>query len=476
MRSISIKIFLWFFLAMILVNIASIISVEITHTELLRSRPPSSSRFFEPVRDALGIYAQSAAEIFDRDGQAALAAYMDRIERATAIHAVLFNDRGNELSGRAIPGGAVELAKRADKSGATEVQSHGKTRLIAQDAQAADGSRYTLVAEIPVNGRGFLSGPPYQRGSIDLPPLHVLTPRLVAVLLTGGILCYWLARNFTAPVIKLRATTQELANGNLAARVGNAMGQRRDELAHLGHDFDRMAEHIQTLVNAQRRLLGDISHELRSPLARLRVALELARQCAGQDESKKLDRIEREAENINEMVGQLLTLSRIECNTDGVGNSTIDLAEIVREVADDADFEARSRKRTVRVVECEECATTGSVELLRSSIENVLRNAVRYTAEGTEVEIGLQCETEGEQPFAVITVRDHGPGVPEHAITDIFRPFYRVADARDRQTGGTGLGLAITARGIQLHGGTVKAANASSGGLIVTIRLPITFL
>jgi two-component system sensor histidine kinase CpxA len=264
-----------------------------------------------------------------------------------------------------------------------------------------------------------------------------------------------------------------LADGNLSARVSHRLIKRRDEIGYLGREFNLMAGRIESMVELQRRLLRDISHELRSPLTRLGVALELVRRKAGPEAGPGLDRIARESESINQMIGQLLALSRLESGTDRLNNVRVDLCALVRDVAGDADFEAQSRNRSVHVVACEDCVATGVVELLRSAIENVVRNAVHYTAEGTEVEITLRCEDVESKSFAVINVRDHGTGVPDEAIQEIFRPFYRVEDARDRQTGGTGLGLAIAARAVFSHGGTIKAANASGGGLVVEIRLPI---
>ena len=277
----------------------------------------------------------------------------------------------------------------------------------------------------------------------------------------------------TTPIVKLRDTTHELAAGNLTARISHKLIKRRDEIGYLGRDFNLMAGRIESLVEAQRRLLRDISHELRSPLARLRVALELVRRRAAPELSVGLDRIERESESINEMIGQLLALSRVESGADRLRNVPVDLCALVKDVADDADFEARSRNRSVRVTTSDACTTSGVPELLRSAIENVVRNAVHYTAEATEVEITLRCEDVEAERYVLISVRDHGAGVPEEAINEIFRPFYRVEDARDRQTGGTGLGLAIAARAVRLHGGSITAANAPDGGLIVELRLPV---
>jgi two-component system sensor histidine kinase CpxA len=255
--------------------------------------------------------------------------------------------------------------------------------------------------------------------------------------------------------------------------VNEKLLKRRDEIGHLGRDFNVMAGRIESLVEAQRRLLGDISHELRSPLARQGVALGLARRRAGPEATSALDRIEREGERLNELIGQLLALSRLESGTDGLKNVKIDLSGLIQDVVDDADYEARSGNRSVSLVNHEPCQLVGVPELIRSAIENVLRNAVRHTEKGTAVNVSLVAEPDHGARWATIKVRDHGKGVPENTIKEIFRPFYRVEDARDRTTGGTGLGLSIAARAVRLHHGTIKASNAKDGGLVVEIRLPI---
>jgi two-component system sensor histidine kinase CpxA len=293
--------------------------------------------------------------------------------------------------------------------------------------------------------------------------------RLLAVLITAGAVCYPLARYVARPLASLRAATQELAAGNLAVRVAPAVGRRRDELADLARDFDRMAERIEALMTSERRLLGDISHELRSPLARLHVALGLARQQAG-DDQRPLDRIEREAERLNALIGQLLMLARLESGAMEPARESVDLAAIVRDVAEDADFEVRSRGRAVRVTATCECVAIGAPDLLRSAVENIVRNAVRHTREGTAVEVSMRA---GAPRHVVITVRDHGSGVPDDLLPHIFHPFYRVGDARDRHSGGVGLGLTIADRTIRLHGGTVRADNEPDGGLVVELRIPV---
>jgi len=229
-----------------------------------------------------------------------------------------------------------------------------------------------------------------------------------------------------------------------------------------------MAERISSLISAQKRLLADISHELRSPLARLSVALELARKNAIPAAAPALDRIEREADRVNELVGQLLTLTRLESGAEKIPPDLVSLEELVQQVVSDADFEAQPMFREVKIVRLDKCRVRGSWELLRSAVENVVRNAVRYTAEGTAVEVELRWKLD----TALLSVRDHGPGVPPEELGHIFEPFYRVSAARDRASGGAGLGLSIAERTVKFHGGDISAENIP-GGLLVTIRLPL---
>jgi signal transduction histidine kinase len=447
-RTLFLKIFLWFGAALLTVVVGTFLVGELLRPEPFR--PPMR----RTMNAAVSGYAQVAAEIYERDGQAALGEYFDRVEREGHVRIFLFDQQLREVAGRKGPEGAPNLAQHVFLSHTPEFADNGPPGLMAQPVTSASGAQYVLVAELPIVMRS--------------PPLWDHLLHLLAIIAVSGLFCYWLARYLTAPVTKLRAATQELARGNLRARVAPAFGNRRDELAALATDFDQMAEQIESLINGQRRLLGDISHELRSPLARLNVALELARQRAGEDAATALQRIEREAETLNEMIGQLLTLTRLENHSEAVEKTSLDLVPLVREIVDDADYEARNRNRSVRLESPDTCNILGSEQLLRRAIENVVRNAVQYTEDGADVVVKLACADQ-----AIITVRDHGPGVPAEALDKLFRPFYRVDEARDRNSGGTGLGLAIAERAVRLHGGKVEAANAATGGLAVTITLPI---
>jgi signal transduction histidine kinase len=454
-----------------------VIGVFALTTHLTRTerdfRPP---QFIEAV---LTTYGRDAAAAYESGGGEALEMYLRRVEHETGIRMYLFDADARELTGHPVPEMLSEAAAHTARTGESVFREMHPGMLEVRLVSAREGGRYVFVTPMHTDG------PPPPHGAHHAPPpLHgpfgifedstsALLLRVLAVVLAAGALCYLLARYMVTPVVRLREVTRQVTEGDLSARVGPHLGRRRDELAAMGHDFDEMASRVETLVGAQARLLRDISHELRSPLARLSVALDLARKRAGAAAAGDLDRIEREAKRLNEMIGQLLTLSRWESDGNGARLEMFDLAELVREVAADADFEAQARGCSVVVEECEACEMRGTQALMRSAVENVVRNAVRYTPEGTAVRISLRCDGEGARRKAVFTVRDEGAGVPEEALADIFRPFYRIDHSRTRETGGTGLGLAITARAVRLHGGTVTAANHPDGGLLVELRLPL---
>jgi two-component system sensor histidine kinase CpxA len=234
-----------------------------------------------------------------------------------------------------------------------------------------------------------------------------------------------------------------------------------------------MAERIEQLVTAQRQLLADVSHALRSPLARLNVALGLARQRNGAPSSEHLDRIETEAERLNKLIGQLLTMARVDSGVDLERSTLFDLGSVVEEVSTDAEYEARHRRCAVEFSQRGECVVEGAREMLRGAVENVVRNAVRHTAEQTHVEVSLDCEHAADGPRAIIKVRDHGPGVPDESVDTLFVPFNRILTDGRSNPERTGLGLAITRRTFEVHGGTATAANDPGGGFVVTLELPL---
>lgn len=290
---------------------------------------------------------------------------------------------------------------------------------------------------------------------------------LVATLLASLICAALLARYFSRPIRNLRDAFDAAAGGNLKVRLGASMGRRRDELADLGHDFDRMADQLSMLMDAQRRLLHDVSHELRSPLARLQVAVGLARQ-----QPEKLDatmaRIEQEAVRIDSLVGELLTLARLEAGDMPDMREDIVMNDLLQGIADDACFEAEANGQRVTVESHCDAIVQGKPELLHHAIENVVRNALKHTSAGGCVKLETAMDSVGNR--LMVSVMDEGPGVPEAELPHIFEPFFRGSGAKGND--GYGLGLAIARRAVLAHGGDIRAFNLTSGGLCVEMLLP----
>ncbi|MBS1839419.1 MAG: HAMP domain-containing protein [Acidobacteria bacterium] len=458
MSSLFLKIFLSFWLAMVLVSATLIASVVTTQSQFRAMRAEEFDGTVMPLM------AARAADILDDHGMGALADFLSSLQTTLHWQAYLFDDEGKEILSQPAPPEVDAMAISALQSVGTNIQTSHGTRFAATRTTGSTGTHYVLVI-----GTNVESVTDVLRA-----PIRVQIVRAATVLFIAGFVCFWLARYITAPVRHLRTATHRLARGNLSARVGASAGNRSDELAELSRDFDHMAEQLESLISSQQRLFADISHELRSPLARLTVALGLVRLHANAESTSGLDRIETEAERLNTLIGSLLRLARLEGGSEPLGGEPVQFHNLVAEVAADADFEAQSRNRNVRLTRNEPCTVSGNNELLRSAVENVIRNAVKYTAEGTEVQITLQKMSGNGNNTALLRVRDHGRGVPENSLANIFLPFYRVEDARDRTSGGSGLGLSITDRAIRLHGGSLRAANCPDGGLLIELRLPCT--
>jgi len=450
MKSLFLRIFLSFWVAQALFVVLAIVVT-------LAFRPRSST--WEALRTSV---LNDAVSEYEEGGAPHLRSYMQNLEASQHVRAYLFDERGNEISGRGAPDWAMRVA-----AGGPRTPRDGfiiPAPPVQRDSRASsDGKhRYTLVL-------GFPPGPRVFFGPRGLP-----VPGLIIAIISSGLVCYLLSWYMTKPIVRLRAATRQLTAGDLTARSGAPPSKRRDEIAGLMRDFDAMAERLELLVKAQSRLLNDISHELRSPLARLNVALGLARQRAGVESADMLDRIELEASRLNELIGRILTLARLEDGEQRVPQIPVPLGELVASVAEDAEFEAQERHCHVHTMIPEgDWGVRGNDSLLHSAVENVVRNAIRYTQEGTSVESELTSAKRDGGTEAVLQVSDSGPGVPEDALGKLFEPFYRLDDARGRLTGGVGLGLAITERAVRFHGGKVSARNRPEGGLMVEIRLPL---
>jgi two-component system sensor histidine kinase CpxA len=455
MKSLFLRIFLSFWVAQALFVVLAILVT-------LAFRPRTST--WEGLRATV---LNDAVIAFEEGGEGQLKQYFDNLETTQHVRAFLFDENGIEVSRRAAPDWAIRVASGGPRSPRDGFIIPAPT-VVRESRASSDGKHhYTLVMGLPPGPRLFFG------------PRGMPIPGLIIAIISSGLVCIFLAWYLTKPIVRLRAATRQLAAGDLSARSGAPASRRRDEVAGLMRDFDGMAERMESLVKAQSRLLNDISHELRSPLARLNVALGLARQRSDVADPEMLDRIELEASRLNELIGRILTLARLEDGEQRVPQTPVPLDELVQNIAEDAEFEAQARHCHVRtVIPQGDWEVRGNASLLHSAVENVVRNAIRYTQERTSVEVVLTSEAGiGESgisgPQALLTVSDCGPGVPPDALEKVFQAFYRLDDARGRLTGGVGLGLAITERAVRFHGGRVSAHNRAEGGLRVEIRLPL---
>jgi two-component system, OmpR family, sensor histidine kinase CpxA len=450
MKSLFLRIFLSFWMAQALFVVLAILVT-------LALRPRSST--WESLRTTV---MNEAVEAYEQGGAKGLSDYLDNLDHTQHVRAFLFDEHGVELSGRGAPEWAIRVA-----AGGPRAPHDGflfPAYPTPRDSRASsDGKHhYTIVLGMPPGPRVFLG------------PRGMPVPGLIIAIISSGLVVYFLSWYLTKPIVTLRAAARKLAAGDLTARIGASASKRRDEVSGLMRDFDAMAERLETLMKAQSRLLNDISHELRSPLARLNVALGLARQRSASGNAEMLERIELEASRLNELIGRILTLARLEDGEQRVPQTPVPLDELIVNIAEDAEFEAQARHCHVEtVIPDGDWGVRGNASLLHSAVENVVRNAIRYTQEGTTVNIELSTEQTAGGPEAVLNVSDSGPGVPADSLPKLFQPFYRIDDARGRLTGGVGLGLAITERAVRFHGGKVSAHNRPESGLRIEIRLPL---
>ncbi len=450
MRSLYGRIFLAFWAVMVLVVAGSIGLTWLVLSERTDELPRIS-----------GELMRGAAAALADGGETGLVAWLQHgRETVTDIRVLIVNEEGHELLGRELPLGISRLLREPDLGvpafpGIEVVPARPLPQLIGRD-----GRRY-----------GILIGPRRHTPG----PLGVLLEARFAVLLlafavTGGA-SWLLTRSIARPVRALGAATRQLASGDLGARVDVRVSARHDEFGTLGRDFDAMATRLRELLSGREQLLRDVSHELRSPLARMRVALGLARQ-PGAEPQREFERLDAEVERLDRLIGQMLHLTRLDATSADALREDVDVVELLDGITRDAAFEAQARGVSVRWEPTVAGAVVvrGNAAWLASAIENVVRNALRYTADGSiiDVDVGVVQAVDAVR----IEVRDRGPGVPEAELTRIFEPFHRVAASRTRDSGGDGIGLAITARVLAAHGGWAVAANAPGGGLVVTLGLP----
>ena len=433
MKSLFAKILLWFWFTLAITVVGSAFISALSVNE-------NASDKRAPVARLVTFQLEEARSAYEIGGRPGLEAFLETLHRVYDARGILTDESGRDLLSNE---DRSDLVRRARRPSFFQVFGMGDATV----ARAADDGLYWFFYIVP---RGRV-------GSWFLLPEHAF------VMAAGVLLCYWLALYLTSPVRKLEKAVEQFGRGDLAARVGS---NRSDELGQLARTFDRMAERTETLLTAERRLLLDISHELRSPLARLGVAVELAR--SGDDPNSALNRIQKESDRLNALVGQLLQVTRAEGDPTSLRGAPVRLDELVRQLVDDSSIEAAAHGCALKYEKREPVTVAGDPELLRRAVENVIRNAIRYAPRETAVEVSLW----RDNGKAVVSVRDQGSGVPEEALPRLFDAFYRVEGDRGRASGGIGLGLSIARRAIELHRGSIRARNAGPG-LEVEMELPV---
>jgi two-component system OmpR family sensor kinase len=445
------KFFMVFWLALLTAGVGAGTVVWLRHEAAAQDQPSLPNvRFAEPI-----IAAASAT--LAHGGVTALRGFLNDWSHGRNPPVYAVDENGADLLGRPVSPEVLAQAKQA-------AGGRGRPRGVRQMA-ADDGHTYLLFSAPP---RQPLIGKPPGR---DGKSLHRKPPSPTVSILAGIaaslIFSALLAWYFAKPIRNLRSAFDAAAQGNLDSRVGSSMGNRRDELADLGRHFDRMAVRIKSLMEAQQRLLHDVSHELRSPLARMQAAIGLAHQQPDKI-APALERIEQESQRMDDLVGELLTLSRLETGVPGKMEDDIDLGELLADIIGDVRFEANGKSVAIEYSGVEDVIVKGQSELIHRAIENVLRNAIQHSEPGGTVCVDTQCDA-SERRF-VLAVADRGPGVAETELAAIFEPFFRSSGPRKEKS--TGLGLSIARRAIEAHGGKIGAANRPAGGLRIEISIP----
>jgi signal transduction histidine kinase len=430
MRSVYAKILVWCFGVLVL-SLAAFIGISIFVSFLA----PGKNLFVNTT----ALQFEEAVEAYQAGGPARLSIYLRKLDRIFhAEHHVI------DASGKDLVTGK-ELAALLSQARRKSIVAHvtGGNHVIVKNS--ADGRyRFLIVLRLPID-------------------LSSALPYYLLILAAIALLCWAIAANIASPLGSLARTVDRFGRGELSLRVNS---RRCDEIGDLARSFDQMAERLQTLLTAERRLLQDISHELRSPLARLSFAAELTK--TAEDRNAAAARLRKEIDRLTSLVGALLQMTRLEGDPSSSKMEAVALRPLLEELVDDCRVEAEARGCRILLQTDPTVKVQADRELLRRAAENVLRNAIRYAPEGTSIETTLKSRG-GE---ALITVRDYGPGVPPELLPKIFTPFFRVDASRDNATGGVGLGLSIARRAVSLHHGQLRAQNVAPG-LLVSIELPM---
>jgi two-component system sensor histidine kinase CpxA len=449
MHRLFLKIFFWYWL-----TAWAMIAIVLLGIRLTGMRQVSAPNMYATVAPIL---AAEAVKAYESGGPEAFARFSQGNGHENERQLFLLDGSYKDVLSRPLSNDGLRVAHAAKDGQLLIFRAH----IAAYKFVSSSGHPYILML--------FLKSDLRQLGDALL---GGGLPFTISLILLVTLLCLWLAYHLASPIHSIQSTARRVAHGDLKARVPSSVSRRFDELAALAKDFDSMVNRLDSLIQTQKKLLNSVSHELRSPLARINLSLGLLRNGFSADSDDLFQRLDRDVERIDLLMSQLLTLSRLEAGFSSGEREDVNFAQLVEEVTADANFEAQAVGKSVSL------QTTGSVILrnadphaLRSACENVIRNAVRFTRPGSDVQIVLEVDRNASEPQALLSVRDHGPGVPEDALQAIFQPFYRIS-GDGQATGGNGLGLAIASEAIRLHRGTIRAENLRPSGLQIMIQLP----
>jgi len=414
-------------------------------------------RNIEMRLNMLASHAETAKNMFDQEGVRAYRSWLRHTMQTQHFRGMLINGRGNNIMGRPAPAPMRPLVAQVIRKQSRINIVRPPNLAVALPVGSENNTLYWVAMTVLPHHLMRQNGQ------------QLMMLRAASALIVILLISWLLTRMLTRPIASLQAVTERLGQGKLDTRTAKKLSARKDELGDMARSIDAMAEQIDSLVGSHKQLLRDVSHELRSPLARLQVALELAKNAAEDKAQDELERIGKEAEQLNALIGEVLTLARFEQGGMQTKQTRLQLDAILEEIIQDAVFEAQAANKQVVFDIMESCLVDGDPIWLHRAFDNIIRNAIRHTEVDTAVSVSLSISEDA----ANITIRDHGKGVDPDALPHLFEPFYRASTARERQSGGYGLGLAIAQRVIDLHGGGIDASNHPNGGLEVNVSLPL---
>ena len=451
MRSLYWKIFTSFWLTTILIIFST---AWVTRYITQKASQPAHEHAF------MDSYANAAVATFESGKKDALIQWLNQIGLSRHMSLFLLSSTGKIIGTEKPP---TNVLKASNYLIHNQLPHSGifksGTLILSHEIISTSGVFYRLaaVSEKPLS---FF---------VEIPWASLML-RLFLATLFSGLICYFLSLYLTKPLRTLGMAAKSIATGKLNTRVGHFRGHNKDEIAKLSHEFNRMAEQLEQLMQSKERLLQDISHELRSPLARLNIAIELGRNKTSHLADAEFSRMETECNRLNELIGEILEFARLDASTTKLHLNTTNMTELIQQIVQDGNYEFNTHPSRIISETIEFCELQADQRLIHRGLENIVRNALHYSPIDQQVIVNMY--SDNQKNLIYIDIKDRGPGVPEEQLKTIFTPFYRVDSSRTKKTGGYGLGLAIAAQAIAMHHGQIIAKNRKGGGLLIRITLP----